>query len=144
MKLTRICLIFCSLPLAIQLLLPAPAFSKLYTWTDRNGVVRRTYYPPPPDQVKKSKPAKKRSSVQRTTEQNQVELYVTSWCPYCKQAKQFFKSRGISYRAYDIEKDSAAAARKKQLDGKSGVPFAIVNGIPIHGYSEKRYSGALK
>ncbi len=144
MKLSRICLMIFCLPLAMQLLLAAPTFSKtLYTWTDKNGVVRRTYYPPPADYAKRSKPAKKSSS-QRIAQQNQVELYVTSWCPYCKQAKQFFKSKGISYKAYDIEKDAQAAARKKQLDAKRGVPFAIVNGTAIHGYSPQRYTSALK
>jgi len=143
MKLSRICLIICCLPLAVQLLLVSPVFSKtLYTWTDKNGVVHRTYYPPPAHYVKKSEPAKKSSS-QRTAQQNQVEIYVTSWCPYCKQAIEFFESRGISYKAYDIEKDTQAAARKKQLDAINGVPFAIVNGTAIHGYAPQKYTSAL-
>lgn len=144
MKMSHIYLLICCLPLAIQLLLVTPTFSKtLYTWTDKKGVVHRTYYPPPAGYATKSSPAQK-SSAQRTAQQNQVELYVTSWCPYCKQAKQFFKSRGISYKAYDIEKNKQAAARKKRLDAKGGVPFAIVNGTAIHGYSPHRYTNALK
>ncbi len=135
MKLSRILLIICCLPLVVQLLLVVPAFSqKLYTWKDKNGVVRRTYYPPP----------KKHANKSQTAEQNQVELYVTSWCPYCKKARQFFESKGIAYKVYDIEKDSKAAARKRKLDSKKGVPFAIVNGTAIHGYSAERYAGALK
>ena len=35
-----------------------------------------------------------------------VELYITSWCPYCKKAIEYFESRGIKYKAYDIEKDN--------------------------------------
>ncbi|MBU1565515.1 MAG: DUF4124 domain-containing protein [Proteobacteria bacterium] len=144
MKLSRIYLIICGFPLAIQLLLAAPTFSEtLYTWTDKNGVVRRTYYPPPPDYSKRSAPAQESSS-QRTAQQNQVEIYVTSSCPYCKQARQFFESRGISYKAYDIEKDEQAAARKKKLGSEKGVPFAIINGTAIHGYSPQRYTSALK
>ena len=73
----------------------------------------------------------------------QVELYTTSWCPYCKQARQFFRSRGIAFKDYDVERDSGAAARKAQLDSNSGVPFAIVNGTKIHGYSEVAYAEAL-
>lgn len=64
-----------------------------------------------------------------------VELYTTSWCPYCKQARQFFRSRGIALKDHDVEKDGGAAARKAQ-DSNSGVPFAVVNGTEIHGYSE--------
>jgi glutaredoxin len=74
----------------------------------------------------------------------QVELYVTSWCPYCKQAENFFRSRGIPFTAYDIEKDSSAALRKEQLDSSRGVPLAIINGQKIRGYSEEAYMEALK
>ena len=74
-----------------------------------------------------------------------VELYTTSWCPYCKKAANFFRSRGIPFKEYDIEKDKAAARRKKQLDKKgSGVPFALINGKPINGYSKEAYERALK
>ena len=66
-----------------------------------------------------------------------VELYITSWCPYSKKAVSFFQSRGIPFVSYDIEKDESAARRKSQLDSKSGVPFAIINGQKIHGYSEE-------
>ncbi len=76
-------------------------------------------------------------------ESDQVELYVTSWCPYCRQAIDFFRSRGINYVVYDIERDDNAARRKKELDPRKGVPFAIINGVKIHGFSEKAYLKAL-
>lgn len=74
----------------------------------------------------------------------QVELYVTSWCPYCKKAEDFFRAQGIPFTAYDVEKDSAAARRKDELDSRRGVPLAIINGQKIHGYSEDAYREALK
>jgi glutaredoxin len=74
----------------------------------------------------------------------QVELYVTSWCPYCKKAENFFRSQGIPFTVYDVEKDSSAARRKEQLDSRNGVPFAIINGQKIHGYSEGAYREALQ
>ena len=74
-----------------------------------------------------------------------VELFITSWCPYCKKATNFFRSKGIPFKEYDIEKDKAAARRKKQLDKKgSGVPFALINGTPVHGFSKEAYERALK
>lgn len=73
-----------------------------------------------------------------------VELFVTSWCPYCKKALAFFRSRGISVRSYDVERDKRAARRKRQLDRHRGVPFALVNGVPIHGYNEAAYRQALE
>jgi glutaredoxin len=77
--------------------------------------------------------------------QNQtIELFVTGWCPYCKSARRFSQSRGIAFKEYDIEKDTVAAARKNRLDGRRGVPFAIINGYGIHGFSEAAYARALQ
>lgn len=74
-----------------------------------------------------------------------VELYSTSWCTYCQKARQFFRERGISFTEYDIEKDPDAAYRKQQLDSAGrGVPFAVINGHRIHGYSEPLYLQALE
>jgi len=74
-----------------------------------------------------------------------VELYITSWCPWCKKAAEFFRSRGIPFTEYDVEKDRAAAQRQKELaGGNSGVPFAIVNGQRIQGYSPEEYEKALQ
>jgi hypothetical protein len=38
---------------------------------------------------------------------HQVELYVTSWCPYCKQAENFFRSQGIPFIAYVLNATSS-------------------------------------
>jgi glutaredoxin len=77
-------------------------------------------------------------------EKPQVELYVTAWCIYCKKAANFFRKRGIEFVEYDIEKDREAERRKRLLDRKRGVPFAVINGYRIHGYSEVLYERALK
>ena len=72
-----------------------------------------------------------------------VELYTTSWCPYCRKAEAFFDKSGISYISYDIERDKAAAKRKQQLDSRKGVPLAVINDQTIYGYSERLYRTAL-
>jgi glutaredoxin len=72
-----------------------------------------------------------------------VEIYITSWCPYCTQAIKFLQNNRIPYIAYDIEKDSEAAKRKESLSLRKGVPFAMINGKKIYGFSEQIYSQAL-
>jgi glutaredoxin len=72
-----------------------------------------------------------------------VELYITDWCPYCQRAIKFFQARGIPVAIYDIEKDRKAASRKNELDSRRGVPFAVINGKKIHGFSEQMYQRAL-
>jgi len=79
-----------------------------------------------------------------TTSEPSVELYSTSWCGYCQKARTFFRERGISFVEYDIEKDRQAALRKQQLDSGRGVPFAVINGHKISGYSERLYLQALE
>lgn len=84
------------------------------------------------------------NTLQGKTQSPEVELYVTSWCPYCKQARAFLDQQGIEYRVYDIERDPAAARRKQQLTAGRGVPFAIINGTKISGWSQQAYQAALK
>ena len=76
--------------------------------------------------------------------QPSVELYVTSWCAYCSKAKQFFRSKGIEFAVYDIEKDKNAARRMRALTPNRAVPFAVINGHEIQGYSEEAYQAALQ
>ena len=74
-----------------------------------------------------------------------VDIYITSWCPYCKQAMAYLDSQGIFYNKYDIEYDADAAARKRKLaPGYSGVPLTVINGQIISGFSENRFEQALK
>ncbi|EHJ47253.1 glutaredoxin [Solidesulfovibrio carbinoliphilus subsp. oakridgensis] len=71
-----------------------------------------------------------------------VELFVTSWCPYCSKAKAYFQAKGIAYTAYDIEKDPAAAKRFQQY-GQRGVPLVVIGTTAIPGYSVAEYDKAL-
>ena len=73
-----------------------------------------------------------------------VELYSTAWCVYCRKAREFFRSRGIAFVEYDIEKDEDAARRKNQLTDRRGVPFVVINGTGIYGYDQGAYIRALK
>ena len=77
------------------------------------------------------------------TETAVVELYGTSWCPYCKKAKAFFLKRGIPFAEYDVEADAEAAQRKQAIDNSPGVPLVVINGQPIHGFSPAAYERAL-
>ena len=75
----------------------------------------------------------------------QVDIYVTSWCPYCKKAIAYLDAKGIEYNKYDIEEDESAAKRKKELvPNYSGIPLAVINGKIIKGFTEERYSAALE
>jgi len=73
-----------------------------------------------------------------------VEIYETSWCGYCKKAKDFFRSRGIDFVTYDIEQDQEAARRMRSLTNRRAVPYVVINGQGIQGYSVAAYEQALQ
>jgi glutaredoxin len=62
-----------------------------------------------------------------------VELFVTSWCGYCRRLEQFLDAKGVRYTRYDIEKDADARQRYQQL-GVRGVPVTRVGAAVIIGY----------
>lgn len=73
-----------------------------------------------------------------------VELYVTSWCGYCRKAERYLTQKGIAYTAYDIEKDAGAKRRYRELGGTGGVPLIQIGANQIKGFSPEaidRYTG---
>lgn len=63
-----------------------------------------------------------------------VEVYMTTWCGYCKKTLSYLDGKGVPYAAYDIESDSAAKERYQALGGQ-GVPLVVIDGKKISGYS---------
>ena len=141
----------------------------VYKWVDENGAIHFQASPPQnteqpvtikrlptyednyrdTEQVESGEDNDNAGSNDRATTREgfreaEVELYVTSWCPYCKKASDFFRSRGIPFTEYDIEKDKSAARRKKRLTRETGVPFAIINGKAIQGFKKTAYERALR
>ncbi|WP_163836323.1 glutaredoxin family protein [Spartinivicinus ruber] len=72
-----------------------------------------------------------------------VVLYATSWCGYCKKARTFLEKYKIPYIEYDIEKSAVGYQQYKQLNGK-GVPFFSVKGKTINGYNPQAVVAALE
>lgn len=151
----------------IVFLLQGISFADYYMWEDEQGEHHITDYAPPAQSVKNTKVHQykpepdKDSSVENENKResskpssladeskkktkSEIIMYSTSWCPYCKKARDYFNSRNISFTDYDIDKDNAAAARLKQLQGSSSIPFTIINGEKISGFSSSEYEMALQ
>ncbi len=71
-----------------------------------------------------------------------VDIYVTSWCPYCAKAKAYFEAKGIPYTTHDIEKNPSARMRFQSY-GQQGVPLVVIGETVIPGYSVAEYEKAL-
>ena len=147
--------------------------AEMYKWKDSNGVIHYSDVPPASEQnvetiktiapkIPSTSPATAKPKIDTTlipekvskpkifnkkkakiTPTPKVEIYTASWCRYCKRAIGFLQSNGIKFRQYDIEKDPGAAAKMKASGGTGGVPFAIINGKRVYGFSEKLYKNAL-
>ena len=67
-----------------------------------------------------------------------VEIYTWSTCPFCRRAKQLFKSKNIDYIEYGIDGDEAArdAMVKRGDNGKRSVPQIFINGERVGGADE--------
>jgi glutaredoxin len=89
-------------------------------------------------------PPQPASSARRPNPAPTVELFTTSWCPWCKKARAYFNSRGIRFTDHDIEREPGALERKVHIDGDQRVPTAIIGGRVIKGYSPSGYQAALE
>ncbi len=68
-----------------------------------------------------------------TAVENEVILYATDWCGYCRKTRELFKENDIAYVEHDIEKSEKRLAEYRRLGG-TGVPLLKINGNVIHGY----------
>jgi glutaredoxin len=75
--------------------------------------------------------------------QPDVVMYSTSWCGYCRKARQFFDANSIAYTELDIEKSSDANYQHKKLGGR-GVPLITVNEDVVNGYNQQRLEQLLE
>jgi len=67
-----------------------------------------------------------------------VIMYGTDWCPYCKKARTYFKSNGINFVEYNIEKNDLAK-RMYDLLGGGGVPLILVHGKKMKGFNIQHF-----
>jgi glutaredoxin len=149
-----------------------PIGAVMYKWVDQNGVVHFSDTPPASDQEmetratttytapaqtpdrrrpeKASRPAPQKEDARKVTQRkvskpgdNKVVIFTTTWCGYCKKAIALLNANHIPFKQYDIEKEAGAKKRMMALGGRGGVPFAIINGQKIYGFSEGTYKRVL-
>lgn len=71
-------------------------------------------------------------------------IYTTITCPFCKMAKEYFKSKGIEHEEKDVTHDPAL---QQEMIGKSGqlaVPVLDIGGKIIVGFQKEAVDKALQ
>lgn len=66
----------------------------------------------------------------------QVVVYSTPSCVYCKLAKQYFGEKGVKYTEKDVFSDLEAREEMVSKSGQMGVPVISINGKLIVGFDK--------
>lgn len=64
-----------------------------------------------------------------------IEVYSKDWCPYCKKAKAFLKSKGLDFEEIDINEGNNFEIMQERTGNKT-VPQIIINNQSLGGYDD--------
>ncbi len=66
-----------------------------------------------------------------------IEVYTTSYCPYCMRAKALLRNKGVTFEEFDVTDDPELRAKMVKLaGGRRTVPEIFINREIIGGYDE--------
>jgi len=66
-----------------------------------------------------------------------IDVYTTTYCPYCTRAKDYLGKKGIEYSVIDVTGDDAARIDLVQKSGgRKTVPQIFIDGQPIGGFDD--------
>ena len=72
-----------------------------------------------------------------------VIVYTTSICPYCVQAKNYLKSKGIKFEEINVGNDREKAMQLIQRTGQTGVPQIEIDGEFVIGFNQEKIDELL-
>lgn len=78
----------------------------------------------------------------KSLDENDVVMYSTKWCPYCRKARLFFRQANIPYTEYDVEKSANANKEYLRISGR-GVPVFVIGERIIQGFDKTAIREAL-
>lgn len=68
-----------------------------------------------------------------------IEIYTTTYCPYCVRAKQLLDMKDADFSEIDVTGDDAARmALVEKSGGRKTVPQIFINDVAVGGYDDLR------
>jgi glutaredoxin 3 len=68
-----------------------------------------------------------------------VEVYTTTYCPYCVRAKQLLDAKDVDYTEIDVTGNDEVRIKLVEMSGgRKTVPQIFINGVSIGGYDDMR------
>lgn len=72
-----------------------------------------------------------------------VKVYSTPTCPYCVQAKEYLKNKGVEYEEIDVASDEAGRNEMVEKSGQMGVPVILIGDEYIVGFDRGKIDELL-
>jgi glutaredoxin-like YruB-family protein len=73
----------------------------------------------------------------------QVMVYTTESCPWCRKAKAYLEERGVPFQEVNLETDQEAARRIVELTGQRSVPVLARGERYVVGFDPARIDNLL-
>jgi len=75
-----------------------------------------------------------------------IVLYTTSWCPHCKEAKEYLTSRKIPFTNLDVEEDISAWEDFSEKYQAKSVPLIVIGNdqVILKGFKQETFEKALQ
>lgn len=78
----------------------------------------------------------------------QIVLYSVSWCPHCREAKEYLAKNNIPFTNRDVEQDAQAMALLTDKYKSQSIPVIVFgigqNEIVMHGFTPETFQENLK
>lgn len=65
-----------------------------------------------------------------------IEIYTTSWCPYCYTAKALLDEKGVAYDEIDATDPAVRMDMIQRAHGRRTVPQIFIGDRHVGGYDE--------
>jgi len=66
-----------------------------------------------------------------------IEIYTTTYCPFCDRAKALLKRKGASYQEIDVTADTdLRIAMMERAGGRKSVPEIFIDGELVGGFEQ--------
>jgi glutaredoxin-like YruB-family protein len=75
-----------------------------------------------------------------------IVIYSTSWCPHCKEAKEYLSSRKIPFTNLDVEEDISAWEDFSEKYQAKSVPLIVIGNDQaiLKGFKRETFEKALQ
>ena len=75
--------------------------------------------------------------------ENNVRVYSTPTCPWCRKVKEYLKEKGVEFADFNVAEDRDKLQEMVDLTGQRGVPVIAIGDELIVGFNQPKIDQAL-